>query len=249
MDTHGKTKFDPAVYLGKSGPGRTIIRYKAKSPFFTQGDAANFVIYIHAGRAKLTVDSERGKVATIALLADRDFVGEEGIARAGGLRHATATALAACTTLRIERAEMVRVLHEEPAFSDFFLRYMLARQMRTQADLIDLLFNSTERRLARILLLIAGYSKASEPEALIPSITQTTLAELIGTTRSRVSYFMNRFRKLGFIEYEYKGRILVHKSLLNVILRDRLPEENSSRPMVLDSRSSGARTGNRPEVA
>ncbi len=141
---------------------------------------------------------------------------------------ATATAITACTALKIERDEMIRVMHEEHAFSDLFLKFLLARSMRTQADLVDQLFNSSEKRLARILLLMAEFGKPGEPEPLIPKITQETLAEMIGTTRSRVSFFMNRFRKLGFIDYN--GRITVHKSLLNVILHDQLPEHNAERP-------------------
>ena len=151
-------------------------------------------------------------------MAPGDFVGEESIAAVVGLRMATATAITACTALKIERQEMIRVMHEEHSFSDLFLSFLLARSMRTQADLVDQLFNSSEKRLARILLLMAEFGKPGEPETLIPKITQETLAEMIGTTRSRVSFFMNRFRKLGFIEYN--GRIQVHKSLLNVILHD-----------------------------
>jgi CRP-like cAMP-binding protein len=156
--------------------------------------------------------------ATIALISAEDFVGEESIAGAVGLRLATATAITACTALKIERAEIIRALHEEHAFSDLFLKFLLSRSMRIQADLVDQLFNSSEKRLARILLLLAEFGQPGEPESLIPQITQESLAEMIGTTRSRVSFFMNRFRQLGFIEYN--GRIRVHKSLLNVILHD-----------------------------
>jgi CRP-like cAMP-binding protein len=198
--------------------GRKILRYKAKHAFFTQGDVADCVFYLQSGRAKLTVLSNRGKEATITLLAAGDFVGEESIAGVPGLRMATATAITACNALRIERQEMVRTIHEEHTFSDFFLKFLLARGMRTQADLVDQLFNNSEKRLARILLLMAEFGKPGEPESLIPPITQETLAEMIGTTRSRVSFFMNRFRKLGFIEYN--GRIRVHKSLLNIVLHD-----------------------------
>ena len=162
--------------------------------------------------------SSAGKEATIALLAAGDFVGEESMAGTPALRMATATALTQCSALKIERTEMVRVMHEEHAFSDLFLKFLLARSMRTQADLVDQLFNSSEKRLARILLLMAEFGQAGEPEPVIPKISQETLAEMIGTTRSRVSFFMNRFRKLGFIEYN--GGIKVHKSLLNVILHD-----------------------------
>ncbi len=188
---------------------------KPKHVFFSQGNQADSVFYLQKGRAKLTVVSERGKEATITLLSTGDFVGEESIAGAVGLRLATATAITTCTALKIERTEMIRVIHEEHAFSDLFLKFLLARSMRTQADLVDQLFNSSEKRLARILLLMAEFGMPGEPETLIPKITQETLADMIGTTRSRVSFFMNRFRKMGFIEYN--GRIQVHKSLLNVI--------------------------------
>ena len=191
---------------------------KAKEPFFTQGDNADCVFYLQNGRAKLTVISKAGKEATIALLGAGDFVGEESMAGTPGLRMATATAIAPCTALRIERTEMVRAMHEEHQFSDLFLKFLLARSMRTQADLVDQLFNSSERRLARILLLMAEFGQPGELETVIPKVSQETLAEMVGTTRSRVSFFMNRFRKLGFIEYN--GGIKVNKSLLNVVLHD-----------------------------
>jgi CRP/FNR family cyclic AMP-dependent transcriptional regulator len=210
--------FDAAAFLAKAGLGRRIVQLKPKQAFFSQGNAADSVFYLQKGRAKLTVVSKNGKEATITLLATGDFVGEESIAGALGLRLATATAITTCVALKIERDEMIRVMHEEHSFSDLFLKFLLARSMRTQADLIDQLFNSSEKRLARILLLMAEFGKPGEPETLIPQITQETLAEMIGTTRSRVSFFMNRFRKLGFIEYN--GRIRVHKSLLNVVLHD-----------------------------
>jgi CRP/FNR family cyclic AMP-dependent transcriptional regulator len=221
-------KFDPTVFLRTPGLGRKLVQIRAKSVFFSQGDAANCVYYLHSGRAKLTVISNRGKEATITLLSAGDFVGEEAIAGSAGLRLATATAITVCTGLWIQRDEMCRVLQQEPEFSALFLKFLLARSMRTQADLVDQLFNSSEKRLARILLLMAEFGMPGEPETLIPPITQETLAEMIGTTRSRVSFFMNRFRKLGFIEYN--GRIRVHKSLLNVILHDHLPDENAMRP-------------------
>ncbi len=210
--------FDPAAFLSRAGIGRKIIQVKPKRVFFAQGDAADSVYFLQKGRAKLTVVSKRGKEATITLLSAGDFIGEESIAAVAGLRMATSTAITACTALRIERKEMIRVMHEEHAFSDLFLSFLLARSMKTQADLVDQLFNSSEKRLARVLLLMAEFGKQSEPETLIPQITQETLAEMIGTTRSRVSFFMNRFRKLGFIDYN--GRIQVNKSLLNVVLHD-----------------------------
>jgi len=210
--------FDAPAFLAEAGLGRKIIQLKPKQAFFSQGGRADSIFYLQSGRAKLTVFSEKGKEAAITLFAVGDFIGEESLATVGGLRLATATAVTACTALKIEREEMVRVMHDEPSFSDLFLRFLLARSMRTQADLIDQLFNSSEKRLARVLLLLAEFGKPGEPESLIPQITQETLAEMIGTTRSRVSFFMNRFRKLGFIEYN--GRIRVHKTLLNVVLHD-----------------------------
>jgi CRP/FNR family transcriptional regulator, cyclic AMP receptor protein len=212
------TSFDPATFLANAGLGRRIVQLRAKQTFFSQGSPADSIFYLQSGRAKLTVISRNGREATITLLAAGDFVGEESIAGAVGLRLTTATAISGCTALKIERAEMIRVLHEEHAFSDLFLKFLLARSMRTQADLVDQLFNSSEKRLARVLLLMAEFGKPGQVQTLIPKITQESLAEMIGTTRSRVSFFMNRFRNLGFIEYN--GRILVHKSLLNVILHD-----------------------------
>jgi CRP/FNR family transcriptional regulator, cyclic AMP receptor protein len=213
-----KPAFDAAAFLVSTGLGRRAVQLKAGQPFFSQGDPAGSVFYLQKGRAQVTVVSKSGKEATIALLTAGDFVGEESIAAIAGLRLATATAIVACTALRIERTEMIRVLHEEHEFSDLFLTFLLARSMRAQADLVDQLFNSSEKRLARILLLMAEFGKPGEPETLLPRITQETLAEMIGTTRSRVSFFMNRFRKLGFIEYN--GVIKVHRSLLNVVLHD-----------------------------
>jgi CRP-like cAMP-binding protein len=213
-----KIAFDAPAFLAEAGLGRRIIQLKPKQAFFSQGGPADSIFYLQSGRAKLTVFSENGKEATITLFAVGDFIGEESLASIGGLRLATATAITACRALKIDKEEMARVMHEEQSFSDLFVKFLLARSMRTQADLVDQLFNSSEKRLARILLLLAEFGKPGEPESLIPEITQETLAEMIGTTRSRVSFFMNRFRKLGFIEYN--GRIQVHKSLLNVILHD-----------------------------
>jgi CRP-like cAMP-binding protein len=185
---------------------------------------------LQKGRAKITVISKAGKEATIMLFSANDFVGEEALATVPGRRLCSATALTQCTALKIMRDEMVRVMHGEHDFSDLFLKFLLARSMRIQADLVDQLFNSSEKRLARILLLMAEFGKPGEPETLIPKISQETLAEIIGTTRSRVSFFMNRFRKLGFVEYN--GRIRVHKSLLNVVLHDQLPDDNAVRPEI-----------------
>jgi CRP/FNR family transcriptional regulator, cyclic AMP receptor protein len=224
------TTFDSATFLASAGLGRTIIELKPKQTFFCQGDPADSVFYLQKGRARLTVVSENGKEATITLLSASDFVGEESLAAIVGLHLATATAVNTCTALKIGRDEMIRVMHDEPAFADIFLKFLLVRSMRIQADLVDQLFNSSEKRLARILLLMAEFGKPGEPETFIPSITQETLANMIGTTRSRVSFFMNRFRKLGFISYN--GRIQVHKSLLNVVLLDQLPEHNAEKPLI-----------------
>jgi CRP-like cAMP-binding protein len=218
-----KPGFDAAAFLAHAGLGRRIVQLEPREVFFSQGDQADSVFYLQQGRAKVTVVSQAGKEATITLLSSGDFVGEEALVSAAGLRLTTATAMTACTALKIRRDEMIRVMHEEHDLSDLFLKFLLARSMRIQADLVDQLFNSSEKRLARILLLMAEFGKPGEPEMLLPRISQETLAEMIGTTRSRVSFFMNRFRKLGFIEYS--GRIRVHKSLLNVILHDRLPDD------------------------
>jgi CRP/FNR family cyclic AMP-dependent transcriptional regulator len=218
MSKADNTTFDPATFLASTGLGRRVLQFKPKRVLFSQGNPADCVYFLQKGRAKLTVVSKTGKEATIMLLSAGDFVGEESIAAVAGLRMATATAITVCTALKIERTEMLRVMHEEHSFSDMFLSFLLTRSMRVQADLVDQLFNSSEKRLARILLLMAEFGKPGEPETLIPRITQETLADMIGTTRSRVSFFMNRFRKLGFIEYN--GRIRVHKSLLNVVLHD-----------------------------
>ena len=228
MKSDEMTTFSPAAFLARAGLGRRIIQFKAHETFFSQGDPADSIFYLQKGRGKVTVVSKAGKEATITLLSAQDFVGEEALAAVPGLRLATAVAVTNCTALKIMRAEMIRAMHEENAFSDLFVSFLLARSMRVQADLVDQLFNSSEKRLARILLLMAEFGKPGEPETLIPSITQETLADMIGTTRSRVSFFMNRFRKLGFIEYN--GRIRVHKSLLNVILHDHHSEDNASKP-------------------
>ena len=189
---------------------------------------ADSIFYLQTGRAKLTVVSHDGKEATIALIPAGEFVGEESLASVGGVHMATATAITACAALRIEREEMIRVMHQENSLSEMYLKFLLVRSIRAQADLVDQLFNSSERRLARILLLMAEFGEPDKSEHLLPPITQETLAEMIGTTRSRVSFFMNRFRKLGLIEYN--GRIRVHKSLLNVVLHDQFTERNPERP-------------------
>ena len=230
MIEFAKPTFDAAAFLASAGLGRRIVHFAPRQTLFSQGSQADSVFYLQKGRAKVTVVSQAGKEATITLLSDGDFVGEEALAGAAGLRLATATAITDCTALKIGRDEMIRVMHEEHEFSDLFLKFLLMRSMRIQADLVDQLFNSSERRLARILLLMAEFGQAGEPEPLIPKISQETLAEMIGTTRSRVSFFMNRFRKLGFIEYN--GRIRVYKSLLNVVLHDQLPGDNAETPAI-----------------
>jgi CRP-like cAMP-binding protein len=216
-----KPRFDVVAFLASAGLGRRVIQLAPKEAFFSQGDPADSVFYLRKGRARVSVVSPAGKEATITLLSAGDFVGEEALAAIPGLRLATATAITSCTTLRISREEMIRVMHVEHSFSELFLKVILERSMRIQADLVDQLFNSSEKRLARILLLLAEFGKPGEPEQYVPKISQETLAEMIGTTRSRVSFFMNRFRRLGFIEYN--GRIKVHKSLLNAVLLDRSP--------------------------
>jgi CRP-like cAMP-binding protein len=222
--------FNIAAFLTNAGLGRRIVQLAPRQAFYSQGDPANAVFYLQKGRARITVVSEIGKEATIVLVPEGEFVGEGALAAIPGLRLSTATAITACSALKIVREEMIRAMHEEPEFSDLFMKFLLARSMRIQADLVDQLFNSSEKRLARILLLMAEFGQSSEPQTLIPKISQETLAEMIGTTRSRVSFFMNRFRELGFIDY--KDRIRVHKSLLNVILHDQLPEDNAKKPAI-----------------
>ncbi|MGA3372389.1 MAG: Crp/Fnr family transcriptional regulator [Terracidiphilus sp.] len=238
--------FDSAGFLATEGPGRSIQRNTARQSFYYQGDPADCVFYLQSGRAKLAVVSKGGKEATVTMLAAGDFFGEESMAGAGALRTASALAVSTCVALKIERSQMLRVLHEEHVFSDYFMQFILNRGIRTQADLVDQLFNSSERRLARTLLLMAEFGGPGEPEPLLPPVTQETLAEMIGTTRSRVSFFMNRFRKLGYIEYN--GRIRVHTSLLNMVLHDSLPEENASRPVLLDPPLSPALTARRARL-
>jgi CRP/FNR family cyclic AMP-dependent transcriptional regulator len=238
--------FDTAAFLAAEGPGRSISDYPAKQIIFSQGSATDSVYYLQAGRAKLTVVSKVGKEATVTLLAAGDFFGEESMAGAGTLRTVTASTITTCTVLKIKTAEILRVIQAEHKFSTFFLKFIVIRGIRTQADLIDQLFNSSERRLARTLLLMAEYGEPGEPETLIPPVTQETLAEMIGSTRSQVNIFMNRFRKLGYIHYN--GGIRVHKSLLNAVLHDRLPEDNTSRPKILDPAPSPARTAKRAKL-
>jgi len=210
--------FNPKAFLASAGIGRTVRRYSSKQVIFSQGERADAVLYIQQGRVRLSVLSKQGKEATIGLLGPGDFVGEGCIAADQPLRSATATAIDTCSVLKIQRKELLRTLHSENEFSDLFVAYLVDRHNRTQADLVDQLFNSSEKRLARALLILARFGKKDRPEAVIPYINQATLAEMIGTTRSRVNFFMNRFRKMGFIQYN--GELLVHSSLLSVVLHD-----------------------------
>jgi CRP/FNR family cyclic AMP-dependent transcriptional regulator len=220
-----KPEFDAAAFLASAGLGRRIVDFAPKDALFSQGDLADSIFYIQTGRARVTVVSAEGKEATIAFVSSGEFLGEEALAAVPGLRLSTATAVTACTTLAITREEMTRAMHHEHELSELFLKFLLERSMRIQADLVDQLFNSSEKRLARILLLMAEFGQPGGPEQYIPKISQETLAEMVGTTRSRVSFFMNRFRKLGFIEYN--GRIQVHRSLLNVILHDQATDRDT----------------------
>lgn len=217
MATGRKPPFDPRSFLARVGEGRSISSYAKDQIVFTQGDAADAVFYTQRGKVKVSVVSEQGREAIVAILGAREFFGE-GCLAGQTLRIATATAIMPCTIARLEKAAILRVIHEEPAFAEVFIAHLLGRSIRAEADLVDQLFNSSEKRLARVLLLLANFGKEGKPEPIIPKLSQETLAEMIGTTRSRVSFFMNRFRKLGFIDYN--GRIEVNASLLNVVLHD-----------------------------
>jgi CRP/FNR family transcriptional regulator, cyclic AMP receptor protein len=210
--------FDPKKFLATIGEGRRVVLFSNKQRIFAQGDPADAVFYLQRGKVQLSVVSKVGKEATIGILNDRDFFGEGSLA-GQALRMGSATAMTDCTVLRIERRAMMAALHREHTFSDLFVAYLLARNIRYEEDLVDQLFNSSEKRLARILLLLAHFGKEGVPDVVVPKISQETLAEMIGTTRSRVSFFMNRFRKLGFVNYDTTG-LQVHSSLLNVVLHD-----------------------------
>jgi CRP/FNR family transcriptional regulator, cyclic AMP receptor protein len=212
-----KPVFDPKAFLAKAEGGRTISKYQKDQTVFSQGEAADAVFYIQQGKIKITVVSEQGKEAVVAILGTGDFFGE-GCLVGQPLRIATAEAMTECEIMRLEKAAIIRVIHEEPAFSELFMSHLLTRTIRVEADLVDQLFNSSEKRLARALLLLANFGKEGKPEPVIAKISQETLAEMIGTTRSRVSSFMNKFRQLGFIDYN--GHLEVHSSLLNVVLHD-----------------------------
>ncbi len=213
------SKFDPKTFLSTMAGGRKVATFPQKRPIFVQGDSSDCVFYIQKGKIKLTVVSKTGKEATIGILNEGDFFGE-GCLTGQPLRLCSATALTDCSVMRIDKKYMMQVLHREHAFSDMFVAYLLTRNIRYEEDLVDQLFNSSEKRLARILLLLAQFGKEGAPETLIPKISQETLAEMIGTTRSRVSFFMNRFRKLGFIDYHAGDDVQVHSSLLNIVLHD-----------------------------
>jgi CRP/FNR family cyclic AMP-dependent transcriptional regulator len=210
--------FDPRKFLATIGVGRKVLAFRKKRPIFTQGDASDAVFYIQEGKVKLTVLSQRGKEATLGILGEGEFFGEGGL---GGqlVRVCSASAMTDCELLQIDKKAMMLALHREHIFSDLFVEYLLARNIQYEEDLVDQLFNSSEKRLARVLLLLARFGKGGMPESVIPKISQETLAEMVGTTRSRVNFFMNRFRKLGFVDYGGSG-LQVHSSLLNVVLHD-----------------------------
>jgi CRP/FNR family cyclic AMP-dependent transcriptional regulator len=214
-----RRKFDPKTFLSTINGGRKIASFPKKQTIFAQGDSSDAVFYIKEGKVKLTVVSKIGKEATIGILNEGDFFGE-GCLAGQPLRLCTATALTDCSVMQIDKKSMVEVLHREHEFSDMFVAYLLTRNIRYEEDLVDQLFNSSEKRLARILLLLAHFGKEGVPETVIPKISQETLADMIGTTRSRVSFFMNRFRKLGFVDYHAGDDLQVHSSLLNVVLHD-----------------------------
>jgi CRP/FNR family transcriptional regulator, cyclic AMP receptor protein len=216
----GGARFDPAVFLETAAKGRVVATHQTKQIIFAQGDVADSVIYIKSGKVKVTVVSMHGKEAVVAILGADQFLGE-GCLIGQPKRLATATAMSECVTMRVEKSEIMRVLHDEPTFSQMFVSHILARNARVEEDLVDQLFNSTEKRLARVLLLLANFGKEGRPEPIIAKISQETLAEMIGTTRSRVSHFMNKFRQLGFINYN--GHLEVHSSLLSVVLNEQPP--------------------------
>jgi CRP/FNR family transcriptional regulator, cyclic AMP receptor protein len=218
MKRKEKLPFDPKVFLSKVNGGRSVSDYRKDQIVYKQGDPADSVFYIQSGKVKKTVVSEQGKEAVVALLGTGDFFGEACLA-GEALRLATVFALTKCVIARISKADITRVIHKEPAFAELFISHLLARNSRVEEDLVDQLFNSSEKRLARTLLLLANFGKEGDPEPVLAKISQETLAEIIGTTRARVSHFMNKFRRLGLIDYN--GHIEVHRSLLNVVLREK----------------------------
>ena len=218
MPAKNNREFNPKEFLATIGEGRKVMSFPKKQTIFAQGDVADEVFYIQEGKVRLTVVSKVGKEATLGILSQGDFFGE-GVLAGQHLRMGSASAMTDCELLRIEKKAMMLALHREHTFSDLFVAYLLARNIRYEEDLVDQLFNSSEKRLARLLLLLAHFGKEGAPETIIPKISQETLAEMIGTTRSRVSFFMNRFRELGFLDYG-EGGLQVHSSLLNVVLHD-----------------------------
>jgi CRP-like cAMP-binding protein len=223
MAAKAKTSFDPKEFLSKIGDGRAIAKYRKDDVVFSQGDPADAVFYLQKGKVKLVVISPQGKEAVVAILGANDFFGE-GCLGGQKTRISTVVAMGDATIVRLKKSAIVDVIHREPAFSEMFIAHLLSRSIRVEADLVDQLFNSSEKRLARLLLLLANFGKEGKPEPLIAKISQETLAEMIGTTRSRVSFFMNKFRKLGLIEYN--GGITVHSALLDVVLRDEPESKN-----------------------
>jgi CRP/FNR family transcriptional regulator, cyclic AMP receptor protein len=213
--------FDPKTFLASTGAGRMLLDYPKNAKVFLQGEPADAIFYIQQGKIKLTVVSKQGKEAVVALLGVGQFFGE-GCLAGQSQRMASATTMSDCSLMRLEKAGVIRLLHGQPAFSELLLHHLLSRNIRIEEDLVDHLFNSSEKRLARVLLLLANFGKEGEPALVIPKVSQETLAEIVGTTRSRVSFFMNRFRKLGFIQYDgsFRAGLEVHSSLLNVILHD-----------------------------
>lgn len=217
MRTRSTANFNIEKFLATSGLSHSNLKYHNGATIYTQGDPAREIFYIQQGQVKITVISRRGKEAVIGIIAASQFFGEKAL-NSQRVRMSAATAITDCTILRVSRSEMFNMLHRDIAFADFFIHHLLLRNLRFEEDLIDHLFNSSEKRLARILLLLANFGKEGQPDVVIPKVTQETLAEMIGTTRSRVSFFMNKFRKLGFIEYN--GKLKIHSSLLNVVLHD-----------------------------
>jgi CRP-like cAMP-binding protein len=216
--TKNHRHFDPKKFLATIGEGRKVVAFSKKQTIFAQGDAADAVFYVQQGKVRLTVVSKIGKEATLGILNEGEFFGEGSLA-GQALRMGSAAAMTECELLRIDKKAMMLALHREQTFSDLFVAYLLARNIRYEEDLVDQLFNSSEKRLARLLLLLAHFGKEGVPQVVIPKISQETLADMIGTTRSRVSFFMNRFRKLGFLDYGASG-LQVHSSLLNIVLHD-----------------------------
>jgi CRP/FNR family transcriptional regulator, cyclic AMP receptor protein len=214
-----RKQFDPKTFLSVIDGGRELVSFAKKQTIFLQGDAADSVFYIHKGKVQLTVTSKTGKEAVIGLLKEGAFLGENCLT-GEPLRLCSASALTDCSLMRIEKNVMIKTLHEEPALSEIFVAYLLARNIEYQTDLVDQLFNSSEKRLARILLMLSHLGKEGAPETVVPKISQETLAEMVGTTRSRVNFFMNKFRKMGFIDYDRGGKMQVHSSLLNVVPHD-----------------------------